>query len=186
MEIAKGKKNIAFQLVVSEESFKGNSFALEDFLAKRNRVQDVDKVIDECIKAYNEVYMEGTTSTVKMSAENVGLANKGYLCFTIEGLCLDSDFYFQDRVSFLRYLGYLFVALGLKSNLNAMQGALVFKDVIIYFDGLYKDMEVSFVLTASVCNTCNFEFGKRFHCLSLKEEVIDAEKRDTVNNGFSD
>lgn len=169
------KKKLTFRLVVSEASFIENIFVSEDFLEKRNHEQDVEKAIVTNIKAFNEVFIEGNMIPVQMSAENVGLANRGYMVFTIVSLVIDNDYYFSNRVQFLRYLCNLFSALGLKVNLNAMNGALVFKDVILYFDGFYKEMEVSSILTASVCNTCNFEFGQRFHCLSLKEEVIHAE-----------
>lgn len=169
------KKKLTFRLVVSEASFIENTFVAVDFEEKRNREQDVKKAIVTNIKAFNEVYMEGNLIPVQMSAENVGLANRGYMVFTIVSLVIDRNYYFPNRVQFLRYLSSLFTSLGLKVNLNAMNGALIFKDVILYFDGLYKEMEVSSILTASVCNTCNFEFGQRFHCLSVKEEVIDAE-----------
>ena len=166
------KKKLTFRLVVSEASFIENTFVSVDFEEKRNRVK---KAIVTNIKAFNEVYMEGNLIPVQMSAENIGLANRGYMVFTIVSLVIDRNYYFPNRVQFLRYLSSLFTSLGLKVNLNAMNGALIFKDVILYFDGLYKEMEVSSILTASVCNTCNFEFGQRFHCLSVKEEVIDAE-----------
>lgn len=182
MNITVAEKELTFMLMVSVASFNENTYVIEDFKEKKGKKQDIEKAFSMRVKAYNEIYHRDNTSPVKMSAEAIGLSSKWYYCFTVTNLKIDADFYFESRVHFLRYLGYLFTSLGLKTNLNAMQGALVFKDEILYFDGVYKEMGVPPALSASVCNTCNFEFCRRFNYLSLREEVVDAEKRDTINN----
>lgn len=182
MNITVPKKELTFMLMASVASFNENTFITEEFEDKGNKKVDIVEYIQMRIKEYNEIYLEGNTSPVKMSVEVIGLSSKWFYRFTVANLHIDSDFYFKNRLHFLRYLGGMFSSLGLKTNLNAMQGALLFKDEILYFDGVYREMSVPSALSASVCNTCNFEFCRMFNYLSLREEVVDAEKRDTINN----